>query len=260
LLSTGSSVVCVFGAFRSIKLAALVAAASIVFPMLQATAGEQSDGQAQDLRTVLFGSLDTGHSTFGTVGVKRTLRGSLDQSGPLGMASLGYGGTIERVEFQPEGARMIRHAVHASALLGYQWVGDGIVVAALAGPEIEGERFSRHAPPRATEPHLGARLHGEIWAHPTPNTLATATVIAGTARTAHVWGRASAGYAVWDGIFLGPEASVYMTETYRELRLGAHVTGLTLGGMSLRFSGGWRGEDETRHHGAYVGLSAHIRM
>ncbi len=61
-------------------------------------------------------------------------------------------------------------------------------------------------------------------------------------------------------MYFGPEASVYATDTYREWRLGAHVTGVTLGRFNLRLSGGWRGEEETGDRGAYVGLSAHIRM
>jgi hypothetical protein len=224
---------------------------------------EQSDAatrSADDLRTVLFGSLDGGDSTFGTVGVKRTFSGSLDRSGPVGMASVGYGRTVERAWWEPTETHLIRHAVLASAVVGYQWVRDGLVVAALAGPEVEGERLSRDAVPSMGEAHLGARLHGEIWANPTQNTLLTTTVIGGTARTPHLWARASAGYAFWNRVFVGPEVSVYATDTYRELRLGAHITGLTVGGVSLRVSAGWRGEEETRHQGAYVGLSGHIRM
>jgi hypothetical protein len=240
--------------------AALCAAPLIFCPVvLPAKAGDQSSGR-EDLRTVLFGSLDAGRSTFGSLGVKRTLRGSLDQSGPVGMATIGYGGTVERVWWRPEGTDVIRHAVHGSALVGYQWVRDRIVVAAFAGPEIDSERLSDRAVSRDTTPQLGARLHGEIWAHPTVNTLLTTTVIVGTARTPHLWGRASAGYALWGGVFLGPEASIYTTDTYREWRFGAHVTGLTLGRFNLRLSGGWRAEEETGHQGGYVGLSAYIRM
>jgi hypothetical protein len=114
--------------------------------------------------------------------------------------------------------------------------------------------------PDIADVHVGLRLHGEIWAHPTAQTLLTATVIVGTARTAHLWGRTSAGYALWDGVFVGPEVSVYTTDTYREWRLGAHVTGLTFGQMSFRLSAGWRGEEDTDRHGAYVGLAGHIKM
>ena len=229
------------GALRSVRGAVCAAAYLFLAHSPDATADEQSVARPEELRTVLFGSLDAGQSTFGTLGIKRTLSGPLDITGPVGMASLGYGRTVERLWGQPDEAHVIRHAVHASALLGYQWVRDGIVVAAFAGPEIDIEQLSDRAVPRVRDPHAGARVHGEIWAHPTANTLLTATVIAGTARTAHLWGRASAGYALWDRVFVGPEAAVYATDTYRELRLGGHVTGLTFGALRLPLSARWRG-------------------
>lgn len=209
-------IVCVSRAdFRSIARAALCAAAFTFLSSLPgALADEERRSGEPDLRTVLFGSLDAGHSTFGSLGVKRALGGPLDHSGPVGMASLGYGGTDERLE-GPEGPRLTRHAVQASALLGYQWARDGVFLAVFAGPEVEGDRLNRSASlPRMTDAHLGVRLHGEVWAHPTANTLFTTTMIVGTARTEHLWARSSAGYAFWDGVFLGPEASVYATDTY----------------------------------------------
>jgi hypothetical protein len=246
---------------RSIVHAAFCAAALIYFAGLPgARADEPVSPDPADLRTVLFGSLDAGHSGFGSVGVKRTLDGSLDRSGLVAMAGLGYGRTIEAVRQEPEGDRLTRDAVQGSALLGYQWVGDGLVFAALAGPEVEGEQRSDYVLARGFEAHLGVRLHGEVWAHPTTNTLLTTTVIVGTARTAHLWGRASAGYAFWEGVFLGPEVSVYTTDTYREWRVGAHVTGLTVGAVSVRVSAGWRGEEDTGDKGAYVGIAAHLKM
>jgi Cellulose biosynthesis protein BcsS len=246
---------------RSVTHAAMCAAALLCFAGEPASgADERTSSEPADRRTVVFGSLDAGHSTFGSLGVKRTLTGTLDQSGPVGMAGVGYGRTIERVWGKPDGPRFTRETVHGSALLGYQWVRPGVVLAALAGPEIEGEQRSGHILERSSEAHAGLRLHGEIWAHPTDNTLLTTTVIAGRARTAHLWGRASVGYALWGGVFVGPEVSVYTTDTYREWRVGAHVTGFTLGPLSVRVSAGWRGQEDTRDDGAYVGLAAHIKM
>jgi hypothetical protein len=102
------------------------------------------------------------------------------------------------------------------------------------------------------------RGHAELWAHPTPETLATATVIAGSAR-AHLWSRVSGGYAFWPGVFLGPEAAFYARDDYREWRLGAHVTGLTWGRLNIRFSGGLLQSNDDRT-GAYFGLTGYIRM
>lgn len=245
---------------RSVTHAAFCAASLTCFVDQSTVKADDRQAPAPETpKTVLFGSLDACHSGFGTVGVKRTLHGSLDHSGVVGLASLGYGRTIERAWEQPEAPRFTRHAVLGSALLGYQWVGDGIVLAALAGPGVEGERSDRLVR-QSTEAHLGARLHGEVWAHPTASTLLTTTVIVGTARTAHLWARASAGYALWEGVFVGPEASVYTTDTYREWRLGAHVTGLSVGRLGLRLSAGWRGEEDADRAGAYVGLAGHIKM
>jgi hypothetical protein len=110
----------------------------------------------------------------------------------------------------------------------------------------------------AARARFGIRGHAELWAHPTPETLATATVIAGSAR-AHLWSRISGGYAFWPGVFLGPEAAFYARDDYREWRLGAHVTGLTWGRLNIRFSGGLLQSNDDRT-GAYFGLSGYIRM
>jgi len=54
--------------------------------------------------------------------------------------------------------------------------------------------------------------------------------------------------------------AVFTTDTYRDWRLGAHLTGLTLGRMGLRLSACWRGEEDAGRDGAYVGIAGHIRM
>jgi hypothetical protein len=102
-------------------------------------------------------------------------------------------------------------------------------------------------------------VHGEIWMHPTDDTLVTGTAIAGTAR-GHLWARSSAGYKVWRDVFVGPEASLYRTDGYREWRVGAHATGLQLGRFTFRLSTGWRREESSPKGGAYGGLSVHVKM
>ncbi len=90
--------------------------APVIFfvPSSPAQADDHEAARSADLRTVLFGSLDAGHATFGTVGVKRTLADSLDRNGSLAMASLGYGGTAERVWDGAGEGRATRHAVKAA--------------------------------------------------------------------------------------------------------------------------------------------------
>ena len=213
-----------------------------------------------DLKAVLFGSLDAGRSSFVTLGAKQTLSGPLDRSGFVSMAAFGYGGTPARADFDMNSNTVVRPTVQASAMIGYQWILDRVFVAGFIGPEVDAQQpITLGEIPRLSHPRLGLRLQGELWAHPTENTLLAATVVAGTAR-GHLWGRTAFGYRIWNDVFIGPEASLSLTETYREWRVGAHVTGLQLGRFTHGFSGGWRGEDDSPHHGAYVNISGYVRM
>jgi Cellulose biosynthesis protein BcsS len=222
-----------------------------------ANAVAAEDAPKTEPRTVLFGSLDVGSSGFLNLGLKRSLTGSLDQSGPIVMGILGGGGSPESTEHRATGALRFRPTVQANALFGYQWIVGPVTLAGLVGPELDYERGSDPVADRSRT-RAGLRGHAELWAHPTPDTLLTATLIAGSAR-GHVWSRLSAGYAVWDRVFIGPEASFYRTDDYREVRLGAHVTGLTWSGWNWRLSGGFMRVEDDRA-GAYVGVTGYLRM
>lgn len=199
---------------------------------------------------MLFASLDGMRPGYATAGFKRTLEGSLDQTGPATLLSIGYG--REPVA----GQSGHRDKAAASALLGWQWLLPRVTASAFLGAEVDYER-ERGASGQPGRPLGGVRAQAELWAHPTPETLLTATAIAGTAR-GHFWSRTSAGYAVWRRVFIGPEMSHYRTDEFREWRLGAHATGITFGRFNLRLSAGvTRLEDRT---GGYAGLTGYIRM
>jgi hypothetical protein len=214
----------------------------------------------EDQRTVLFGSMDAGRSVFASAGAKQTLTGPLDRTGFVAMEATGFGLTQER--FRSGGVDLpARRLVHQAGLLaGYQWASNGLFVAGLAGIEghreqvLVADRIYRHA-----EPRLGIRGQVEVWAHPTASTLLTTTLVAGSTRSS-LWGRASAGLRLFSNLFVGPEATVYVTPTYRELRLGGHVTGVSLGLVQLRLSGGWMMDDAHGHGAPYGGLTAWIRL
>lgn len=73
-----------------------------------------------DLKTVLFGSLDAGRSSFVTLGAKQTWSGPLDRSGFVSLATVGYGGNPERADFEAGSSTVVRPTVQASAMAGYQ--------------------------------------------------------------------------------------------------------------------------------------------
>jgi hypothetical protein len=171
------------------------------------------------------------------------------------MGGTGFGGAPERgMRFD---AASFRPTAQGYALLGYQWMLGSVTLSSLIGPEIDAEADSLDTA-RSARTRFGVRGLAELWAHPTPQTLAMGTLIAGSAR-GHLWGRVSGGYAVRPGVFIGPEAAFYAGDTYREWRFGAHVTGLTWGSVNVRFSGGLLQSNDDRI-GAYFGLSGYIRM
>jgi hypothetical protein len=199
--------------------------------LAHATAAGDGAVKPRELNTVLFGSLDGGRSVFVNAGVKRALGGSLDRDGFVLMGGAGAGGEPERGPLLS--GSMFRPTAQAYAMLGYQWMLGPVTFAALVGPELDAEMDAPDAW-RSARTRIGLRGDAELWAHPTPRTLATATLIAGSARE-HVWGRISGGYAFWPGVFLGPEASFYTRDDYREWRLGAHLTGLNGGASTSGF-------------------------
>ncbi|HEX8663974.1 MAG TPA: cellulose biosynthesis protein BcsS [Beijerinckiaceae bacterium] len=227
---------------------------ALLLALLPRVAAKAQSDNPRDLNTVLFGSLDGGRSVFMSAGVKRTLSGSLDRDGFLVMGGTGFGGAPEHgmsfgIDFRP--------TMQAYGLVGYQWMFPRVAVSALVGPELDAEADGLNVI-RSARTRFGLRGHAELWAHPTPETLATATLIAGSAR-GHVWSRISGGYAFWPGVFLGPEAVFYTRDDYREWRFGAHVTGLKWGPINFRFSGGLMRSNGDRT-GAYFGLSGYVRM
>ncbi|HVL72496.1 MAG TPA: cellulose biosynthesis protein BcsS [Beijerinckiaceae bacterium] len=210
--------------------------------------------EREALRTVLFGGLEAGRGGFASAGFKRTL-GPLDQNGFAVLGTAGAGLERDRPH-EPGAPAHGRYKVQASLLSGHQWMLGWGAVALFAGPEFDYETVPGDPTARG-RPRLGARLQGEAWLHPTEDTLVTLTGIAGSAR-GHLWTRGSLGYRLREGLFVGPEASLYVTREHREWRLGLHATGLSWRDVRVRLSAGWR-QDEDRRGGAYLGLTLHTQ-
>jgi hypothetical protein len=203
-----------------------------------------------EVDTLLFGSLDAGRPTFVTAGAKIGLP-ALDTEGFVALASLGAG---RRDAGRSSGDGGRHYTFIAAAVVGYQWFFDWGTAALLAGPEgwvdLAGGRLSEGF----SQPQIGIRLHGEIWARPTESTLVQATAIAGSAR-ASLWTRVAWGYSVL-GAYWGPELSAYGDATgYRKWGLGLHATAYTLGACSLRGSVGLMNDRGPRGPSPYVALA-----
>ena len=149
----------------------------------------------------------------------------------------------------------MRDTALGAALVGYQWVHDWGVVALYAGPEGSAEMLSDRSGSAVLPSRFGLRLHGEVWARPSSETLVQATAILGTARE-DAWGRLAWGYRLW-GAYLGPEASLYADRLgYRKWAFGLHATDFDLGRFSLRVSVGLQAETGAREPYPYLSLAA----
>ncbi|MGF3026015.1 cellulose biosynthesis protein BcsS [Methylobacterium aquaticum] len=219
--------------------------------------------ERDDVRTVLFGSLDAGRSSFVSAGAK-VAPGGIARDGIVTLATLGYGLRPERDWWGDPRAkagltppRTLRHTVQAGAVAGWQWVRDWGVAAVFAGPELAFEVLDSPGTRRLPAPRWGARVQGEVWARPTKSTLLTTTVIAGTARWS-AWGRVSWGVRLPDrsAAYLGPEAALYADRTgYRKWSLGFHATDFAIARLSVRVSAGWLYEEQIRRPGSYGTLT-----
>ena len=133
-------------------------------------------------------------------------------------------------------------------------------VAAFLGPEIEHEQLTIDGRVnRFSEPRFGARAQLELWANPTRDTLVTATFVGSSAHMS-LWARWSTGYRVSNDLYAGPELTTYVTESYREIKVGLHLTGFSWGIVQGRVSAGWTVTNDNRPGSPYLGLSAWIRM
>lgn len=214
---------------------------------------------ADEPNLVLFSSAEIGRSSSVNSGFKRALGGTLGTSGFVLMGSAGTGRLQDRVALETHLAQIDYLSTQGSLLAGYQWATERAMITLLAGPEADYRHvLTDGALTSRSRPHFGARLQAEIWAHPTDTTLATGTLIVGTALP-HLWVRGSWGYRVWRDIHLGPEATVTMEEDYREARLGLHATGIRIGRYHLRLSGGAVLAEEGRPSG-YLALTTFYRM
>ncbi|MCJ2036852.1 cellulose biosynthesis protein BcsS [Methylobacterium sp. J-068] len=224
------------------RIAALGSLAGLVLAT-PASAGET----ASPASLLLFGSLEASPSVFVTTGAKLALD-RLDREGFVALANLGGGRRRE--------ATLTRSTAIGAVVFGYQWFADWGVVAAYLGPEgsVEMETTGCGCA-RILPARFGLRLHGEVWARPSDETLLTATLVLGTTRTS-AWSRLAWGYRLW-GAYLGPEGALYRDETgYRKWNVGLHATDLALGRFSLRLSAGLQVSSDRRDAGPYVGLTA----
>ncbi len=217
---------------------------------------------------VLFGSAELAEvSIFGGSGIKHSLSGDIEAPGPIAMAMTNIGATRERWEapdgftaYLPRMTRITRlyFGRQDNTALGFVTVAAGIEIR-------RAQKLGDDALPRWQAPEIGAAVIGELWREaPLVRRdeqsgrlwLTHLTVMAGSVKPS-LWTRIAIGPSLGDGVFIGPEATLYLEPDYREVRLGAHLTGMRLGPLKLRLAGGIVMPDGGRSD-VYIGLQGHM--
>jgi hypothetical protein len=217
---------------------------------------EDELGERPPLSMVVFGSLEAGPAkTFASVGLKRALGGTgLDASGFRTMLAVG----VSREEANRSRPHGILYKSGSQVLVGHEWrIGDTFI-ALYAGSDIESEQRDCGCVV-TSRTRIGWRLQADLWARPMPGGIIHASAYASTL-DGRIWTRLAPGWALppVEELYLGPEIEIYRESDYSKLRLGLHLTGLRLLGLTWRLSGGLQSTSD-RPKEAYATLGLHWR-
>lgn len=245
-------VVCGVAARAGSSWAPVLAVALVLAP--SPVHAEEEPEETSPLSTVIFGSFETGRSkNLISVGLKRAFgAGGLDASGfRLGLK---WGESLEDTQPGALPGQIVKTEAHVT--LGYEWrIGDTFV-ALSAGPDLEAV-YTQYTGTVEFSQRIGLRLHGDLWTRPSEATLLQANAYL-SSLDQRAWLRLSPGWKLWDEIYLGPELEAYRQKNYRKLRLGVHLTGLRLFGLTWRLSAGAQ-KTSDRKSEAYATLGVYWR-
>lgn len=195
---------------------------------------------ARATERVVFGGAEGRGSSLGvTMGFKLAAPPSPDRPGLVVMGLAYAGASLARAPPAEGGFWYAPHgAIAASLLVGGQWAVPGGVFTAAIGPGVaRRQQAEPTGAPRWLATGYGPVALAELWVHPRADLLVAGTLVASGAGE-NLWARAAFGTRAIGEAFVGPEATLYTDATYRELRLGVHLTGVKIGDLSLRLSGG----------------------
>ncbi|WP_439496819.1 cellulose biosynthesis protein BcsS [Bosea sp. (in: a-proteobacteria)] len=233
---------------------ARLAALAGVLVAAPALAEDDDFSPPSPVSAVLFGSLEAGASkTLATIGIKQAWGGAgLDASGFR---------TLMKIGAAREGAsrtrpRGIAYKAESQALFGYEWRFGDNFIALYAGPDVEAE-YREQWNASSYIVRMGPRLQADLWARPTGTTMVQAAAYL-SSLDRRAWLRVAPGWAIRQDLYAGPEIELYRQDGYHKLRVGLHLTGLRLFGLTWRLAGGWQ---RTNHRSseAYATLGLHWR-
>ena len=145
-----------------------------------------------------------------------------------------------------------------SLLPGYRFKRDALEVTVFLGADVQEHHLTPDDFGNSLRGfHIGLRGGFDAWYEPLPAELMlTASVSASTVGT-NLWARAAAGVRAFD-VWVGPEVIACGDETYRQFRVGAHVTAFRTDPVEWSAGAGWAIDNDQRS-GAYGRIGVLVR-
>ncbi len=136
----------------------------------------------------------------------------------------------------------------ASAMVGYEWSGEKGSVAGYVGANFVNvtKQFV------GTESDFGLQTGVDMSAYPNESFMASLGGTFSTVNLSH-YARAKMGFALREGLYIGPEAVIIGDRHGRQMRYGGHISGLKISGLQFGLAGGYV-VDRKRGNGVYTTL------
>jgi hypothetical protein len=188
-----------------------------------------------------------------SAGVDATLGSHVDGRGFALRATGGTGLSKFRADpLLPD--RIVEVTQSARLLIGWRETGAWGVATLFIGGAMEGRRLVPALPDANSGLRYGPAIVLDAWLRPMDRVAVQVFADYTTAYGAATL-RVAPGYDIHDGIFVGPEATLSFHHGTLRTRVGLHATGLRLGPVRVRLSGGWA-MDRGGRSGPYGALSA----
>ena len=194
----------------------------------------------------------TSSSKFAAITGTMATDGSLNDSGPR-LRLEGLAGTY-RFD-SGSGTKITGDQGGGAVLAGYQWIAPRSSLSAYAGVAVRDSQFSGSA----SGLPIGSVQEGfkgvlEYYATPSDRSMLFAYGSYSSIYNAY-YGLLKYGVATVGHAYVGPEIAALGDDLYRQWRIGAHVTGLQMGGLRFGVSAGYE-IDQTGKGGAYGTIDA----
>ena len=119
-------------------------------------------------------------------------------------------------------------------------------IAVFAGLDIQNHRLAPDDLNNAARgTYTGLRIGMDFWWEPAPSTMTNAGLSFSTINTGY-WARAALGWRAFESFYVGPETLALGDETYRQWRVGAHVTALKTGPFEWSVGTGYVSDSDHR--------------